>query len=56
MSGILARLIVLCLATAAGGQLAGEGKLRDGVELAAGLLAAETMLEVALALPGALFY
>lgn len=54
MSGVLARLIALCMLTAVGELLTGNSRLRDGVRLILGLAAAELVLETVLALPAAL--
>ena len=54
MREFLMRLAALCMLAAVSEQLTG-GRLRDGVRLISGLLAAELILETAMSLPGALF-
>ena len=51
MTGILMRLTALCMLSAFGEQMTGEGRLKEGVRLISGLLAAQMILEIALALP-----
>lgn len=55
MTAVLMRLAALCMMTALSEQLTGDGRLKDGVRLIGGLLAAEMTVEMILALPGALF-
>lgn len=55
MGAILMRLTALCMLTAVSELLDAGGRLRDGVRLISGLLAAELILETAMSLPGALF-
>ncbi len=54
MSEILMKVAALCMLAALSEQLTG-GRLRDGVRLICGLLAARLILETIYALPGALF-
>ena len=54
MREFLMRLAALCMLAAVSEQLTG-GRLRDGVRLIGGVLAAQLILEMIHALPGALF-
>lgn len=54
-AGILMRLTALCMLSAFGEQLLSEGPMRGGLRMLTGLLAAETVLEMILALPQAFF-
>lgn len=54
MREALTKLAALCMLAAASEQMSG-GRLRDGVRLIVGILAAQTALEALRALPGALF-
>lgn len=49
------RLTALCMLSAFGEQLLSEGPMRGGLRMLTGLLAAETVLEMILALPRAVF-
>ena len=49
------RLTALCMLAAVGEQLTAGCRLRDGIRLIGGLLAARLILEAVLALPGSLF-
>lgn len=55
MQEIFMRLISLCVLAAISEQMTDGTKLQDGVRLVCGLIAAQLMLEAALALPRAVF-
>lgn len=55
MGVVLLRLTALCMLTALSEQMAENSPVRGGVYLIGGLIAAEMILEMVLALPGALF-
>ena len=56
MAEILSQLTALCVLAAVSEQLTADTRLRDGVQLITGILAARMMLEIIRALPGALFF
>ena len=49
------RLTALCMLSAFGEQLLSDGPMRGGVRMLTGLLAAETVLEIIMMTPAALF-
>lgn len=55
MGAVLLRLTALCMLSALGEQMTENSPVRGGVYLIGGLIAAEMILEMVLALPGALF-
>lgn len=55
MKAILLRLTALCMLSAFSEQLTEGSSVRGGVRLIEGLIAAEMILEMVLALPGAVF-
>ena len=54
MSEVLGRLTALCMAAALSEQLTAGSRLRDGIRLIGGLIAARLMLEIMALLPSAL--
>jgi hypothetical protein len=49
------RLTALCMLSAFGDQILSDGPMRGGVRMLTGLLAAETVLEIIMMTPSALF-